>query len=517
KQILIGVEDNKPLAIAALERAASDSAVDVVKIPTKYPSGGEKQLIKILTGKEVPTGGLPLQVGVIVHNIGTVYSIYKAIIQGKPCISRITTLTGEAMSNRGNVKALIGTPVRHLLKEGGVLNEQLFRIVAGGPMMGFTLPSADLPIAKTTNCLIAASRSEMPPPPPEQTCIRCGQCADICPVTLLPQQMYFFSKSQEFDKAEQHNIFDCIECGACSYVCPSHIPLVQYYRYAKGTIKQLRIKEEKAEASRIRFENRQTRIEQELVEKEAKRKARAKAAADRAAKKMADQPPSNPVEDNLSRLKTASASAAKLAIDAKKSLSQAEKKEGDPDKIKELRQRVESFQADSDKAKAALKAAQNKLAENTPSQDDDAPKEDSGIIKLREKAASAQDTLKQTKKALLAAKTSHTSDLESLEVQVSQAKEEANNTKAQLRETLAALKQNTSQQETPTAISSSDKVTAALARNEQRKIQQALKLELAESTPKEEISTSRKNAHHTDKQGQPFAESPDTAPNGKQS
>lgn len=504
KEILIGIEDNKLLAVAALERASAKTSIGIVKIPTKYPSGGEKQLIKILTGKEVPTGGLPLQVGVIVHNIGTVYSVYKAIIQGKPCISRITTLTGEAMSNRGNVKALIGTPVRHLLKEGGVQESQLFRIVAGGPMMGFTLPSADLPISKTTNCLIAATRSEMPPPQPEQTCIRCGQCADICPVTLLPQQLYFFSKAQEFDKAEQHNIFDCIECGACSYVCPSHIPLVQYYRYAKGTIKQLRVKEEKAEASRQRFENRQARLEQEAAEKEAKRKARAKAAAEKAALKaaiVASAPGSHHSEDELARLKTAAASTAKLAIEAKKSLSQAEKKEENSDKLWQLRQKVEALQADSDKAKEALKAARQKPPANTPSSDAGEPKEDQAILELREKAAAAQDSLKQTKKALLAAKTSHTSDLEAIETQVNQAKKDADTIKAQLRQALAAQKEGAPQQDTPAqtpsytvppGIVASDKVSAALARNERRKAQKALDLALTENKPKHEIATLRK-------------------------
>ena len=504
KEILIGIEDNKLLAVAALERASAETTIDIVKIPTKYPSGGEKQLIKVLTGKEVPTGGLPLQVGVIVHNIGTVYSIYKAIIQGKPCISRITTLTGEAMNNRGNVKALIGTPVSHLLKEGGVQENQLFRIVAGGPMMGFTLPSADLPISKTTNCLIAATRAEMPPPPPEQTCIRCGQCADICPVTLLPQQLYFFSKAQEFDKAEQHNIFDCIECGACSYVCPSHIPLVQYYRYAKGTIKQLRVKEEKAEASRQRFESRQARIEQEAAEKEAKRKARAKAAAEKAAQKASAEPSAQSAqqsEDELARLKTAAASTAKLSIEAKKALSQAEKKEENSDKLEQLRQKVALFQANSDKAKEALKAARQKPPTNISPSKVGKPKEDKAILDLREKAASTQDALKQAKKALLAAKTGHTSDLETIETQVNQAKKEADAIKAQLREALVAQKQNTPQQDTPVQPTlsaepsntvASDKVTAALARNERRKAQKALDLALAENKPEHEIAALRK-------------------------
>ncbi|MBV1870276.1 MAG: electron transport complex subunit RsxC [Gammaproteobacteria bacterium] len=368
KEILIGIEDNKPLAISALEQATSESSIDIVKIPTKYPSGGEKQLIKILTGKEVPTGGLPLHVGVIVQNIGTVYSIYKAIAQGEPCISRITTLTGDALQSPGNIETLIGTQVKHLLDEADVQRNQLFRIVAGGPMMGFSIPSEDLPISKTTNCLIGATRAEMPPPPPEQTCIRCGQCADICPVTLLPQQLYFFSKSQEFDKAEQHNLSDCIECGACSFVCPSHIPLVQYYRYAKGTIKQLRIKEEKAEASRLRFENRQERLELEAAKKQEKRNARAKAAAEKAKLKAVKPPPTK--TDTIALLKTAAATASKLAAEANKALLQTEKKEGHSNKnlLEELRQQVEVLEKKAIDAKQALNVASAPLPPTNPTQ-----------------------------------------------------------------------------------------------------------------------------------------------------
>ena len=495
KEILIGIEDNKPLAVAALERASAETTIDIVKIPTKYPSGGEKQLIKILTGKEVPTSGLPLHVGVIVHNIGTVYSIYKAIIKGEPCISRITTLTGEALHTRGNVEALVGTPVRHLLKEGGVQENQLFRVIAGGPMMGFSLPSEDLPINKTTNCLIAATRSEMPPPPPEQTCIRCGQCADICPVTLLPQQLYFFSKSQEFDKAEQHNLLDCIECGACSFVCPSHIPLVQYYRYAKGTIKQLHIKEEKAEASRLRFENRQARLEHEADEKEAKRKARAKAAAEKAKQKAAEQPTESINTDEITLLKTAAATASKLSIDANKALTQAEKKAGSSKEpqLEQLRQQVEILQANSDKAKQALKSARNRPAINTPASKASSSESDREVIELKEHVAAAQDTLKLAKKALLAAKNSPTSDLESIEEQVSKAKKETDTIKAKLRETLAAQKKGSPRDAGPTKPNTteappSNKVAAALARNELRKAQKSLDLALSENKSREEIT-----------------------------
>ncbi|WP_250654744.1 electron transport complex subunit RsxC [Alkalimarinus coralli] len=287
-ECLIGVEDNKPEAIAALREAAKETQVEVVSIPTKYPSGGEKQIIKILTDKEVPHGKIPADIGVMCQNVATAAAVYRAIRHGEPLISRVTTLTGDCIASKGNFQALIGTPIDWLLEKAGYLNQKGSRLVMGGPMMGFTLNDTQLPLVKTTNCLLAATNKELTPPQPAQACIRCGMCSEVCPAELLPQQLYWFAKGQEFEKAEHHNLFDCIECGACSYVCPSTIPLVQYYRYAKGELRQIKADQEKSNQARERFEFRQERIEREKAEKEAKRKARAEAAAKaQAAKKEA--------------------------------------------------------------------------------------------------------------------------------------------------------------------------------------------------------------------------------------
>ncbi|MDF1763335.1 MAG: electron transport complex subunit RsxC, partial [Oleibacter sp.] len=283
KNCLIGIEDNKPEAIAAITSALCSSHeehhIDVVEIPTKYPSGGEKQLIQILTGKEVPAGGIPLDLGIVCQNVGTAAAVCASVDRGEPLISRITTVTGDAVTEPGNWEVLLGTPVEHLLNLSGYRQQSRPRVIMGGPMMGFALPSTDLPITKTTNCLLAPTEKEMPTNEIAMACIRCGMCADVCPADLLPQQLYWFSKSEEFEKAEQHNLFDCIECGACSYVCPSQIPLVQYYRYSKGAIREQRAVHAKAEQARERFENRLARQEREQAEKEAKRQARAEAAA----------------------------------------------------------------------------------------------------------------------------------------------------------------------------------------------------------------------------------------------
>ncbi|GAB3375891.1 electron transport complex subunit RsxC [Spongiibacter taiwanensis] len=283
KETLIGVEDNKPEGIAALQKAAAGTGIEIVVFPTKYPSGGEKQLIEILTGKEVPNGGLPADIGIVCQNVGTAVAIHKAIHFGEPLISRITTVTGDACQQPGNFETLLGTPVQFLLELSGFDQSKCIRLIMGGPMMGYTLNDTAVPVVKTANCVLAPTARELPPPPPAQACIRCGMCSEACPVSLLPQQMYWFARAQEHDKLEAHNLFDCIECGACSYVCPSSIPLVQYYRAAKGEIRQAQQDKIKAERSKERFEARQARLEKEEAEKEARRKARLEAAKQKSA------------------------------------------------------------------------------------------------------------------------------------------------------------------------------------------------------------------------------------------
>jgi electron transport complex protein RnfC len=249
-----------------------------VVFPTKYPSGGEKQLIYILTGKELPAGKLPADLGMVCINIGTTYAIKRAVIDGEPLISRVTTVTGEAVGTQRNYDVLIGTPVSHLLAHNQFDQERCSRVIMGGPMMGFSLPSAEVPVVKTTNCILAPSYAEIPEDEPAQPCIRCGMCAEACPVSLLPQQLFWYAQAQDHDRLEAHNLFDCIECGACSYVCPSNIPLVQYYRSAKGEIRQAHDEKIRSDHARERFEFHKARIEQAEQEKEAKRAARREAA-----------------------------------------------------------------------------------------------------------------------------------------------------------------------------------------------------------------------------------------------
>lgn len=480
QQILVGIEDNKPEAIAAMTEATQNSAVEIVTVPTIYPSGGEKQIIKILTGKEVPSGGLPADIGIVCHNTGTAYAVRQAIVEGKPLISRITTFTGDGISEPGNAEVLLGTPVNKALQAFDVEAEKIHRLVMGGPMMGFSITNAEVPIVKITNCIIAADEKELPDPAPEQACIRCGSCTEVCPAQLLPQQMYFYTKSKEFNKAAHYNLFDCIECGACSYVCPSHIPLVQYFRFGKGEIRKHQAETVKSDNARERFEARQQRLEREAAEKEAKRKAR-QAAAKQKTKAVEPVVANAETNDDLETLKNNAAKAAKQFQQAKKALQTAEKNNtGNLDK---MRDKILELEKKSNAARDALKAARK----NTPPENNPPPSAESNsaagdeIEKLRTISNDASENLKALKKSLLSAKSSNAANLEQLTEAVSKAKQESDNAKKNLRLAIQAQKQSPTevQAETPKASATPSAnhqliIQSATARTELKKAQQAL-------------------------------------------
>ncbi|HDY7829102.1 TPA: electron transport complex subunit RsxC [Vibrio vulnificus] len=279
KLTIIGIEDNKPEAIKALESAAQNRDIVIRVIPTKYPSGGEKQLIKVLTNKEVPAGGIPADIGILVQNVGSLYAIKRAVMDGEPMVNRVVTLTGNTFETPRNVWVPLGTPVHALLEQFGYqADKKLPRLIMGGPMMGFSLPHANVPITKTSNCILAPTRKEISPAGYEMECIRCGACAEACPASLLPQQLQWHAKAEEFDKCEELNLKDCIECGACAFVCPSEIPLVSYYRQAKAEIRTRAQEADAAERAKLRFEEKKARMERDKEERENRFK---KAAEDR--------------------------------------------------------------------------------------------------------------------------------------------------------------------------------------------------------------------------------------------
>jgi electron transport complex protein RnfC len=273
---IIGIEDNKPQAIKSMQDACIGHAVSVSVVPTLYPSGDARQLIRLVSGIEIPHDKRATEMGVQVFNVATVRAIYRYFTLGEPAINRIVTITGNVQTPQ-NFEVLFGTPLPELIQAAGGVKAETTHYIMGGPMMGFDLPDSLVPITKAANCIIAAAPNLFPAPPPAMPCIRCARCADACPVNLQPQELYWFSKSDNFEKARDYNLFDCIECGCCSYVCPSDIPLVQYYRYAKSEIIAIDKAKEASDLARERNEFRLARIEREKLERAQKHAERAQA------------------------------------------------------------------------------------------------------------------------------------------------------------------------------------------------------------------------------------------------
>lgn len=402
-QVLIGIEDDKPQAIEALRQAIGERPFELRVVPTKYPSGGERQLIQLLSGREVPSGGLPADIGMVCVNVGTAVAVRDAVLLGRPLISRIATLTGAALARPMNVEALLGTPIDELLEFAGLDRTRLDRLIMGGPLMGVTLGDPQAPLIKTANCLLAATAEELPPPPPALPCIRCGDCAEACPASLLPQQLHFFAKGEDHEQLQAHNLFDCIECGACAYVCPSSIPLVQYYRAAKADIRELQLKQQKAEHSRLRFEHRQERMRREEARKAEERQAR----QERAARMRESQAVAAPVveapQSAIERVKAekavgnAGADLKKLKIEAsmaRVALQKAEKQLAAHDS-EQLRAQVESLRQAAEQARAAQEAAESEA----PQQPAPTVQDDGALKKARIDAAMARAQLKKSEKA----------------------------------------------------------------------------------------------------------------------
>ncbi|HTY98581.1 MAG TPA: electron transport complex subunit RsxC, partial [Rhodocyclaceae bacterium] len=291
-RVLIGIEDNKPEAIAAMEaavKATGEDRIRVVAVPTRYPAGGAKQLIRVLTGIEVPHGRRSTDYGVQCFNTGTAFGIYEALELGRPLISRIVTVAGNVERPR-NFQVRFGTPMKDVISLCGP-KPGTDRVIMGGPMMGFRMPADSVPVVKATNCILVGSPTLFPPPPPEMPCIRCGECAKACPSDLQPFEMYWFSRAKLFGKAQEYHLFDCIECGCCAYVCGSHIPLVDYFRFAKSEIWAREQEKAAADEARQRYEFRLAREEREKTEKAARLAAKAAATQARLAEAAAGENP----------------------------------------------------------------------------------------------------------------------------------------------------------------------------------------------------------------------------------
>jgi len=353
RRVLVGIEDNKPEAIEAMRAAASglNDALEIIAVPTLYPAGGEKQLIRVVTGIEIAQGKLGVEFGVQCFNVGTAQAVHRAIHHGEPLLSRIVTLTGN-VTHPGNYEVLLGTPVDALLELAGP-KADTDRYIMGGPMMGIELRSLAVPVVKGTNCVISASPALFPPPPPELPCIRCGACARACPADLQPFELYWFSRAKNFGKTQEYHLFDCIECGCCAFVCPSRIPLVDYYRFAKSEIWARERDLKAADQARDRFEFRNYRQEREKEEKAAK--LAAKAAETRA--KLVDEAPAA----------TAEASPAAADEDPKKALIAAALARAKQQKAAVTPQNIADLSPETQAEIAEIEARREKL--NQPNAD----------------------------------------------------------------------------------------------------------------------------------------------------
>jgi electron transport complex protein RnfC len=263
---IVAIERDKPRALEAIEdaaQAANDARLKLAEVPTIYPAGGERQLVELLTGDEVPSKHFPSEIGYVCQNVGTAFALRKLVRDGEPLVTRIVTVTGAGIRAPQNVEVPIGTPIAELVEACGGYNEGVMRLIGGGSMMGYALPDDDLPIGKAGNCVIAATAAEVRVDPTEWPCIRCGECAAVCPPRLLPQELLVAAHAADFDALQLFGLQDCIECGCCDVACPSHIPLTEHFRQAKRSLaiheRQVALSDEAEQ----RFERRAKRLREE--------------------------------------------------------------------------------------------------------------------------------------------------------------------------------------------------------------------------------------------------------------
>lgn len=269
-RIVLAIEDQMVDAWTSVRKALASGefhGIAAMPVPTVYPIGGERQLIEVLTGRQVPRGGLPRDIGVLVHNVGTAFAAWRAIAHGEALTHRVVTVTGPGVARPGNFFVPVGTPVAHLVEQAGGYTATAARLLLGGPLMGEAQPHDEVPIAKQHGCVLVLGKKDLRDQGAQLPCIRCGDCADACPAQLQPQQLLRYWQGGKLQHLEDEGLFDCIECGGCDLVCPSGIPLVQQYREAKREIRLRQLRQQRADASRQRFEARNARLARDAEER----------------------------------------------------------------------------------------------------------------------------------------------------------------------------------------------------------------------------------------------------------
>ncbi|MBZ4021795.1 electron transport complex subunit RsxC [Rhodobacter sp. TJ_12] len=299
KNIIVAIESNKPQAIEVMSRynRALDYTFQIKVVPTQYPMGSEKHLVRLLTGKETPARALTADLGVVVHNVATAHAVHNAVRYGEPLISRIVTVSGRAIKRPANVKVMIGTPMSEVIDHCGGFTEEPDRLLLGGPMMGQPISNRRVPIVKGANGILALAKSETPGSD-VMPCIRCGRCVQSCPVGLTPFEMNARIQADDLDGAAKIGLMDCLTCGCCAYTCPGNIPLVQTFHFAKGKLAEKQSRKHQAEETKRLAEARKAREaaiaeakRQMMLKRKAEMEAKKKAAAEKAAAEAAEAEP----------------------------------------------------------------------------------------------------------------------------------------------------------------------------------------------------------------------------------
>jgi electron transport complex protein RnfC len=399
--VVCAIENNKPKAIEAMRQACADRQITITEVATVYPMGGQKQLIQEVLGIEVPSGKHTIDIGIVMMNIATLRAIGHAVDKGQPLVSRFVTVSGLGLEQPYNIDALLGTPFDELIALAKPKQPIDYPLIMGGPMMGVKLAENHVPVVKTSNCILAN------PPEPVQApmaCIRCGECADACPINLQPQQLYWHAQAHEYEQAEKLNLFDCIECGCCSFVCPSHIPLVQYYRHAKSEVREIQAQAKLTEQAKQRHEARQARIERDKQERDAKLAAKKAAVKQQAAQdtqdkktaQLAHQTAESNSEDapKLSARERAIQMAKARQQAAKASPEQTQPAEKPAAASDDKRKAAMEAAMKITKARAAVKKAQAELSTDQPKQESEKQESEKPELSVEDKRKAAMEAAK---------------------------------------------------------------------------------------------------------------------------